>query len=524
MIDLITGHQGVPHISAEQVSTIQNALMYGYGQDQIVRIKDGGISKDGLEILIAAGYWRANGHDIQITEDDSVILDPTSEDMSRIDVVYAELLQDIPSGVQRVELVVVQGTEAETPTEPPVPVAPQLTTDLLLLAVPVVKATVTEGAMTIVDQTLPMQQQMSGISVKFGYCYTDKAEAAKVVTTADQDFELEIGNIVYVNFADENTAASPTLNVDGTGALGIKAYGMTDPDLWWQAGDIVGFVYYGFYFMMLPSSGQISALFDDITDIYSKVDLTARYGTCGTSQGTAAKVVTTLNGDFELKTGARVLVKFDSQNTASSPTLNVDSTGAKQIRGLANGSIIPLRWEAKDLVEFVYTGTDFVMMPSSGQIYTLKNSITSVGVFGSTNTLSGTITKGTYFYRGADLFIATADIPVNAAISPPDNCSPASGGGLNHLNAALSNKVDSSKIKTGRMNYLHNAMQVEVSIIFDEPFTDNNYSFSAILKQSVGRSHSIQITSNDASRVNLAIYCPTSANFYADIVWIAIHD
>ena len=92
------------------------------------------------------------------------------------------------------------------------------------------------------------------------------------------------------------------------------------------------------------------------------------------------------------------------------------------------------------------------------------------------------------------------------------------------VNAALSNKVDNSKIKTGRKNYLHNATQVEVGIIFDEPFTDDNYSFSAILKQSAGRSYSIQITSNDASRVNLAIYCPTSANFYADIVWIAIHD
>lgn len=158
MIDLITGHQGVPHISAEQVSTINNVMMYGYGQDTVVRLKDGTISQDGLEILFAAGYWRANGYDIQITEDDSVILDPTSAGMSRIDVVYAELLQDIPSGVQRVELVVVQGTESAAPTEPPVPVDPQLTTDLLILALPVVKGTVTESTMVIEDETISLQQ------------------------------------------------------------------------------------------------------------------------------------------------------------------------------------------------------------------------------------------------------------------------------------------------------------------------------------------------------------------------------
>lgn len=158
MIDLITGHQGVPHISAEQVSTINNVMMYGYGQDTVVRLKDGTISKDGLEILFAAGYWRANGYDIQITEDDSVILDPTSAGMSRIDVVYAELLQDIPSGVQRIELVVVQGTESATPTEPPVPVDPQLTTDLLILALSVVKGTVTESTMVIEDETISLQQ------------------------------------------------------------------------------------------------------------------------------------------------------------------------------------------------------------------------------------------------------------------------------------------------------------------------------------------------------------------------------
>lgn len=434
MIDLITGHQGVPHISAEQVSTIQNALMYGYGQDQIVRIKDGGISKDGLEILIAAGYWRANGHDIQITEDDSVILDPTSEDMSRIDVVYAELLQDIPSGVQRVELVVVQGTEAETPTEPPVPVAPQLTTDLLLLAVPVVKATVTEGAMTIVDQTLPLTGG-SGSSAMYGECNTSSSVSTKVVTTEGGDFALEAGNHVFVKFSSGNSVTSPTLQVDDCPAKTIVGYVLVRPEIWWKGYEVVEFVYDGSYFIMLPTSGQIETLLHGLTNyviygstndtgstilegqffykgnilaraksqilnnealvadtnyelvlwgglnelsmqLYNATRTISRYGSCSTGASTTAKTVSTDTGDFSLRSGNRIYVKFTYTNTATSPTLNVDDTGAKSIKGY-NSTKPDIWWNAGDVVEFVYNGTNYIMMPTQGQISTLNAALSN---------------------------------------------------------------------------------------------------------------------------------------------------
>lgn len=435
MVDLITGHQGVPHISAEQVSTIQNALMYGYGQDQIVRIKDGGISKDGLEILIAAGYWRANGHDIQITEDDSVILDPTSEGMSRIDVVYAELLQDIPSGVQRVELVVVQGTESETPTEPPVPVAPQLTTDLLLLAVPVVKATVTEGAMTIVDQTLPLTGG-SGSSAMYGECNTSSSVSTKVVTTEGGDFALKAGNHVFVKFSNGNTVTAPTLQVDDCPAKTIVGYVLVRPEIWWKGYEVVEFVYDGSYFIMLPTSGQIETLLHGLTNyviygstndtgstilegqffykgnilaraksqilenesliydtnyepvlwgglnelsmqLYNATRTISRYGSCSTGASTTAKTVSTDTGDFSLRSGNRIYVKFTYTNTATSPTLNVDDTGAKSIKGY-NSTKPDIWWNAGDVVEFVYDGTNYIMMPTQGQISTLNAALNDI--------------------------------------------------------------------------------------------------------------------------------------------------
>lgn len=65
---------------------------------------------------------------------------------------------------------------------------------------------------------------------------------------------------------------------------------------------------------------------------------TLPYGECGTAAGTAAKTVTIDN--FSLETGAAILVKFTNKNSASSPTLNVNSTGAKAIKiyGTTNAS------------------------------------------------------------------------------------------------------------------------------------------------------------------------------------------
>lgn len=57
---------------------------------------------------------------------------------------------------------------------------------------------------------------------------------------------------------------------------------------------------------------------------------TPDYGTCSTSPATSAKVVTCEG--FSLYTGARIVVKFTYANTASSMTMNVNSTGAKTVR------------------------------------------------------------------------------------------------------------------------------------------------------------------------------------------------
>lgn len=78
------------------------------------------------------------------------------------------------------------------------------------------------------------------------------------------------------------------------------------------------------------------------------------YGTCSTAAGTAAKTVS-LSG-FSLVTGARITVRFTVTNTSSSPTLNVNSTGAKAIR-YRNSAISAGYLAANRTYEFVYDGS-----------------------------------------------------------------------------------------------------------------------------------------------------------------------
>lgn len=108
-----------------------------------------------------------------------------------------------------------------------------------------------------------------------------------------------------------------------------------------------------------------------------------RFGTCSTAAGTAAKTVSITTGTFSLEAGARVSVKFNNANTASTPTLNVNSTGAKNI--YHKGSQITTGDNKALLagtVDFIYDGTQWHLvgnyLSGSGdsETYTLIKSVT----------------------------------------------------------------------------------------------------------------------------------------------------
>ena len=102
------------------------------------------------------------------------------------------------------------------------------------------------------------------------------------------------------------------------------------------------------------------------------------YGTCSTAAGTAAKTVACTG--FTLATGSEITVKFTVTNTASSPTLNVNSTGAKAI--YYNGAAITAGYlKANKTYTFRYNGTQYDLV---GDIDT--NTTYSLSSFGVTAT------------------------------------------------------------------------------------------------------------------------------------------
>ena len=120
------------------------------------------------------------------------------------------------------------------------------------------------------------------------------------------------------------------------------------------------------------------------------------FGTCSTAAGTVAKVVSLTS--FTLVTGARITIKFTVTNTAASPTLNVNGTGAKPI--VYRGSAIAAGYLAANRVyEFVYDGTNYALV---GDIDTNTNTTYSAGAgltlngtkFEHTNSVTAGTAKG----------------------------------------------------------------------------------------------------------------------------------
>lgn len=161
------------------------------------------------------------------------------------------------------------------------------------------------------------------------------------------------------------------------------------------------------------------------------------YATSSSSASTSAKTATVQEPEgFQLKEGVVVSVKFTNANSASSPTLNVDGTGAKPIRTLGTSSAY---WAAGQTVLFVYDGTYWqvasapvwastvtVGNPASRNVYidsshvAIRNGTTEYSTFDSNNITLGRTNAGsmlrlssdgtaTFYDAGDDVLSISAD-------------------------------------------------------------------------------------------------------------------
>lgn len=120
------------------------------------------------------------------------------------------------------------------------------------------------------------------------------------------------------------------------------------------------------------------------------------YGTCSTAAGTVAKVVEC--ADFtadNLKAGAIIIVTFTATNSgaAASLTMNVNSTGAKPIKYINNGTLGNLTsagyLKANTEYPFYYDGTNWVVWFNYNTTY---SALTEADMHTGTATTARTIT------------------------------------------------------------------------------------------------------------------------------------
>ena len=85
------------------------------------------------------------------------------------------------------------------------------------------------------------------------------------------------------------------------------------------------------------------------------------FGLCSTSASAVAKTATTNGAEVQLVNGAIVRVRFANANTAASPTLQVNTLTAKDIKDKNGEWLTADNWVAGATKDFKYNGTAWVM-------------------------------------------------------------------------------------------------------------------------------------------------------------------
>lgn len=283
------------------------------------------------------------------------------------------------------------------------------------------------------------------ISLPHGKCTTERSTDAKVVSSLD-DFprspvDFKDGDLIFVEFSNGNTSSSPTLNINGTGAVAVR----TSPSTYLgnvPEGDTLLLRYDTSPNSNNPSSSRYRTWYvvnsNGASTLYTaravdgvSFDGSANvthYCTCYTASDTAEKTVSVTG--FVLVTGARVTVKFSNSNTASNPTLNVYNgsayTGEKAImyRGTSSvsGSSNYYRWQSGDIVDFIYDGTNWVMVGWQTYAYHAESATSATSAESATS--ASTATYAHYLrYSATNLLTAasTSTVKSSATIRPSSN-------------------------------------------------------------------------------------------------------
>ena len=187
------------------------------------------------------------------------------------------------------------------------------------------------GQTSLDDVTVGVSKNTFALD-KYVTCSTGASTSAKTVTLTG--FTLVKGAKLIVYLQNANTAQSVlTLNVNNTGAKTIIWNGtITSSSTYAMTATYYNCYYDGTYWNMDSNYEAKSARTSENAN-YAVISVKGRARqtfTCSTGASTVAKTVSVSN--YSLATRDEVLIYFSNTNTASNPTLNVSSTGAKPIK------------------------------------------------------------------------------------------------------------------------------------------------------------------------------------------------
>ena len=286
---------------------------------------------------------------------------------------------------------------------------------------------------------------VGNISLPYGTCNTAKSTDAKIVNSLygfhRSPIGFQGGDLVFVKFSNGNISLYPTLDIDGTGPVAVR----TSPSTYLgnvPEGDTLLLRYDTGYNLNNPSDSQSKTWYvvnsSGSSNLYTarSVDGVSfdgsanitHYGTCSNASNTADKTVTVTG--FVLETGARVTVKFLDSNTASNPTLNVYNgsayTGAKAIMYRGTSSVSDssnyYRWQSGDIVDFIYDGTNWVMVGWQTYAYYAESASSASTAVSASSATSATYAN--YLRYSATTLLApvnTSTVKSSATIRPSSN-------------------------------------------------------------------------------------------------------
>ncbi len=217
------------------------------------------------------------------------------------------------------------------------------------------------GIATLDDDGLLPNDQLP-ITGIYCTCATAAGVTEKVAQIVKGHFILEAGVAVDVKFTYANTVASPTLNVNNTGAIAIKKYGNTAPTNYpWAAGAVVRFVYDGQYWLVQNGSTATTNTYG-VTKLSTSVSSTAS-DVAATPSAVRQAYNLASNAIPKAQRGvSNGVASLDANGKVPSEQLDIDVSGDISAHNTDTTAHPDLRQYVDDAIQALYSKTSSVIV------------------------------------------------------------------------------------------------------------------------------------------------------------------